>query len=218
MQCDLNGARPDLYRCQAVAANGVSTALNAGRQRDGSIRIYGIVVTPSSTYQSPKWLPFTGGGIIVLGLALFVFALIRIFSMRAASVVATLPLVAEQRVQFPAPGDYILNADAPRFSTAFGGLSYSLVDIAAGREISSFPALLRAHSAGMVRVRMALRRFFVERAGEHLLRISGLDGRDRGDARVVFSKAWPPIAFLWVVLAIGGGLLMMLGLFVVIAA
>jgi hypothetical protein len=66
---------------------------------------------------------------------------------------------------------------------------------------------------------MALRRFFVQREGEHVLRVSGLrPGRDASAANVVFSKAWPPLAFLWIALAIGGGICLFIGLFLFIVA
>ena len=219
VECRLVGARPDLFPCDAHFTTGTPTMMNVGKRADGSMQIYGVVVIHNSAEGTPliRGLPWIAGGMMLAGALGLALGLVQIHRVRKRLVVATLPLVAEQPVHLPAPGAYVLHADAPRFSMAFAGLSFALSETATGRAISSFPAILRAHSAGISRVRMALRRFFVENGGAHVLRIDGLRAdRDVSPAQVVFSSAWPVGAYLWIALAMGSGLLLMAGMFVLI--
>ena len=205
-------ATPDQFPCDAISADGTSVALNAGKQPDGTTRIYGVVARSSGP--APRWIPFAIGGVFVTGALLLTVALIQIARTRKRLVVVALPLVAEQNVRFPAAGAYVMHAEAPLLSTLFLGLRYSLADTATGREVSSFPALLRARTSGFSRGRIALRRFFVEHEGEHVLRISGLPpDRDASRAAVIFSRSWPLLAYLWIMLAIAGGICLFVGMF-----
>jgi hypothetical protein len=220
VRCELlPGSKPDLFSCDAIDAKGVTTILNVGRPAGGPMRIYGIVVPVNSRPPTPRWIPYAAGGVILLGVLMLALALVQIFRLRRRLVVATLPLIAEQRVSFPAAGDYILNAEGPQFSMLFMGLQYSLADAATGTPVSSFPTIMRAHTSSFTRARIALRRFFVPREGEYVLRVSGMrPDRDASRGRIVFSKAWPPLAYLWIALALGGGGCMFVGLLSLVVA
>jgi hypothetical protein len=220
VRCELlTDSKPDLFSCDAIDANGTPTPLNVGKQADGSMRIYGIVIQIAETEAGAQWPLYAGISALILGALLLAFGLVQILRVRRRLVIATLPLVPEQRVTFPAAGDYVLHADGPLLSTLFAGLQYSLADTATGTPVSSFPAIMRAHTSSFTRSRMALRRFFVQREGEHVLRVSGLrPDRDASAANVVFSKSWPPLALLWIALAIGGGICLFIGLFLFIVA
>lgn len=212
-------SKPELFSCDAIDAKGTPERLNVGKQPDGSMRIYGIVLMHGSPIELPKWLTPAAIALLVLGALMLAVAIVRILRVRRQLVIATLPLVAEQRVTFPAAGDYILHADGPLLSTYFWGLKYALADAATNTPVNSFPTIMRAHTSTFSRARMALRRFFVLREGEHVLRVTGLrPERDTSAANIVFSKAWPPRAYVWVLLAIAAGIFLFIGLFALIVA
>ena len=214
VRCTLPGGTPDSFECQAMFTVGTPTPMLVGKRKDGTLQIYGVRVVASKPI---PWLRPLVGAFGLLGMALLILALVQILRIRARSMVVTLPLVAEQTVLLPSAGDYILNADAPRFSAAFAGLTFSLREPATGREMASFPAIFRAQSAGITRVRMALRRFFVDAAGEYVLRIDGLGARDASEASIVLTRAWTPLQYLWVALAAASGVMMIVGMFLFLA-
>jgi hypothetical protein len=177
--------------------------------------IYWMLISANeSGFRIPGWAPYIAGLVILLGALTLTIALVQISRVRKRLMVATLPLVAEQTVRFPSAGDYILHAEGPQLSMLFWGLKYSLVDLASGAEVNSFPTLMHAQSSTLRRARIALRRFFVQREGEHLLRVNGLQpGRDTSKGKIIFSSSWPARDYLWIVLAVGGGLTLMAGFF-----
>jgi len=88
------------------------------------------------------------------------------------SVVATLPLVAEQPVTFQAAGPYELYGEGSFGSSVFAGLDFELND-AEGRVVPMHRVLFRTVVRSFSGVRLQLRTFTIPRDGTFTLRVLG---------------------------------------------
>jgi hypothetical protein len=147
---------------------------------------------------------------MLLGIAMLFFTITRLIRLLRTSVVAHLPVVAEQTVAFERPGTFILHLEQPRFSTSLRRAAFSLRETASGQDVRSWPMLFRTRISGVSMVRVSVRGYAVERAGRHALCASGIEpGTDTSRDALVFTR---PYAGAMVLLILG----MLLGGFCVI--
>ncbi|MDB5973852.1 MAG: hypothetical protein JWR07_612 [Nevskia sp.] len=148
-------------------------------------------------------------GAAALGGALLLFSIVRLLALLNDSVVATLPVVAGQDVEFPQAGDFVLHVEQPRLDTPLDRAVFSLRD-AAGHELASSPSLFRTTRSGLVVARISVRNFKVERPGRYHLTVDHLPvGRDLSRCALIFTRPFGLALMLWIlgILLGAGGLL-----------
>ncbi len=64
-------------------------------------------------------------GVALLGAALLGYAIVRLVAVVRASVIARVPAVPEQDVEFMEAGQVVLCIESTRFDTAFGGVQFA---------------------------------------------------------------------------------------------
>lgn len=104
-----------------------------------------------------------------------------------ASVVASVPLRERQILSLPAAGDYDLYVEGKPLSRDFGGLDFALSD-RSGTALPMHRLLLRTHASSLSRVRLALRSFRVDAAGDVSLSASGLEPDQDPENRIVIAR------------------------------
>ncbi len=105
------------------------------------------------------------------------------------SLIVSIPLVAEQEVEFPDAGRVVLCIEGPLFTRRFARLGYEL-SAGDGAVVSGRPALFRSRTSGFSTVRMELKVYEIPRPGLYFLRISGLADANAPDPRerIVFMR------------------------------
>lgn len=151
-------------------------------------------------------------GVAILGGALLVYAIVRLVAVVRASVIARVPAVPEQDVEFREAGQVVLCIESTRFDTAFGGVQFALSD-AAGRAVPSAPILFRTMVSGISRVRLSVRTFEIPRRGRYRLVATGIaPGRDMSRAALVFTRPVAVVMVLWILGIVLGGVCLMGGI------
>ncbi len=202
------------FDCEVRTGNAPPKTIRVTRQPDGTL-VPTAVVTP---HTPSKLIRGIGVGLMLLGMVTMLVAVMQILRVSDQSVVVRLPLAAEHTIRFDSPAAYVLQLEGPHFTTVFAGLQYSMIENATGREVTTFPIILRSTRSGFSQVRMSIRRFFVENAGDHTLRVTGLrEDRVRPEMGLVFSKSWPIAGYVGIAAAAGAGLMMVMGLFAFLA-
>jgi hypothetical protein len=91
------------------------------------------------------------------------------------SVIATVPIRAEQRVDINSSGDFALNIEGPLFVRRPTNFHFTLSGADSEARIALYPILLRTDVTSMSRSRMELYSFRIHSAGAYQLRIDGLE-------------------------------------------
>lgn len=119
-------------------------------------------------------------------LGFFIRGVIRLVRQ---SLIVSVPLLAEQEVEFPDAGRVVLCIEGPLFSRRFARLAYEL-RAGDGAVVSGRPALFRARTSGFSTVRMELKVYGIPRPGLYFLRIGGLTAALAPDPRerIVFMR------------------------------
>jgi hypothetical protein len=114
--------------------------------------------------------------VVVLATALVMLAIAIAAVRRGAGglELARGALVARQDLRLDVPGPVVLHGEGPHFTRRFASLTFRLTDLATGRRVPERRVWLRTTTAGTSRVRLALMRFDLERAGVYRLDVEGL--------------------------------------------
>jgi hypothetical protein len=104
-----------------------------------------------------------------------------------ASVVASVPLRERQILSLPGAGDYDLYVEGKALSRDFGGLDFALSD-PRGATLPMRRLLLRTQSSSLSRVRLALRSFRVDAAGDVTLSATGIAPGQDPENRIVIAR------------------------------
>jgi len=91
------------------------------------------------------------------------------------SVIATVPIRAEQRVDINSSGDFAINIEGPGFVRRPTSLHFALSAATSDARIALYPILLRTDVTSMSRSRMELYSFTIPSPGTFKLHIDGLD-------------------------------------------
>ena len=154
--------------------------------------------------QNP-WLVLTAGAAL-LGAASLAYSVVHTLALLRQSLVARLPLRAEQEVDFAAPGDYVLHVEQPRFALTLAHAGFVLRSADDGREVRSAPILFRTLQSGVSAVRLSVRRFAVVHAGRYELTVSGLPvGADPSRCALIFTRPYGAALFLSILGIVAGG-------------
>ena len=149
-------------------------------------------------------MPLFGIGVFLLWF--FILNLVRLGNKNH---ILSVPLLAEQDVEFQEAGRVFLCVEGPLFTTRFGKLSYELTG-SDGISMQGRRCWLRAQSTSLSRrVRMQLRSFDITHPGRYLLRIKGLASPQADDAehRITFTKPHLPQTMAGILGIVLGGLL-----------
>ena len=125
-----------------------------------------------------------------LGVALLWFFILTVVRLEQKNRICSVPLVAEQEVEFTEAGPVILGVEGPFLTTRFGNLSYELQ----GGDGISMPGRglwLRTRTTSLKRiVHLKIAAFEIRYPGRYALRIRGLDNPRPDDAhhRIIFTK------------------------------
>lgn len=134
-----------------------------------------------------SWL-FVGAPVAVAALVLVILTALRLARVVGGAVVASVPLVREQRVAFDVAGPLTLSLAAGRFTRPPAGLHFGLAH-ADGASVALRPVTVRTRVSGTRQVRVALYDVVIPRAGTYVVRVDGLDAASSArDAAVVFSR------------------------------
>jgi hypothetical protein len=148
----------------------------------------------------------------LLGAALVAWSITRLLRVLRESILARLPVVAEQDVRFAAQGPVVLCIEQPHFSMPFTGVGFAMRDDY-GHEVPSTPIVFRSKVSGFSRVRLAVRTFDVPRAGRYRLIASGIAaGRDMSDAALVFARPFVGAMVLCILGIVFGGMALIAGI------
>lgn len=102
------------------------------------------------------------------------------------SVMASIPVLAEQRFSLPEAGTHDLYVEGKRFSGDFSALDFAIADFS-GAPVPLQRILFRTTVSGVSRVRLLLRRFAVSSAGTFTLCINGIRQDQDPDNRIVLA-------------------------------
>jgi hypothetical protein len=132
------------------------------------------------------WLFLAVSCLSAVFLGFFIRGIIRLVRQ---SLIVSVPLLAEQEVEFPDAGRVVLCIEGPLFTRRFARLGYEL-RAGAGAVVSGQPALFRARTSGFSTVRMELKVYEIPRPGLYFLRVSGLADANVPDSRerIVFMR------------------------------
>jgi hypothetical protein len=144
-------------------------------------------------------------GVAVLGAALLAYSIMRLLAVVRASVIARVPAVPEQDVEFKEAGQIVLCIETTHFGSAFSGVDFALRD-AVGRDLASAPIVFRTKVSGFARVRLSVRTFEIPRAGRYRLVAIGIPpGRDMSEAALVLTRPFAGAMVLWILGIVLGG-------------
>jgi len=142
----------------------------------------------SGTFFSPNmaWL-FAGCAVIAaVSMGFFIRGVVGLVRQ---SRILSVPLRAEQEVEFPEAGRVVLCLEGPLFTRRFARLDYEL-RASDGSAVSGRPALFRARTSGFSTARMELRVYRIPSPGRYALIIQGLREPNGKDSResIVFMR------------------------------
>lgn len=137
-------------------------------------------------YKHGLWLswPF-----FIFGVGLLCFYIVSAVRLGARYRLHTLPLAAEQTVEFDQPGNVVLWVESPLLTSRAAGLSYTLT-AGDGSAVEGHRVVARQRSSSFTRVRFADHVFTIPRPGRYLLRTQGLGAPQPADEdhKLVFMR------------------------------
>jgi len=134
---------------------------------------------------SPAWLALTVPAFLIAAVLLGLTIRSLVHTMRG-SVVASVPVRAEQGFALSRAGDYDLYVEGKFLSRDFGALELSLTD-AAGAPVTLHPVLFRTTVSSFSRVRLKLHHFQTADPGTFTLRVTGIRENQDSENRIVFA-------------------------------
>jgi hypothetical protein len=149
----------------------------------------------------------------LVGGAFVVVAIVKLVRVVQSSVIARLPLVADQEVRLPEAGRVDLYVEQPTLAWNIGGFTFAMRD-AVGREVPSSLILMRTRVSGMARTRLAVRSFAVPAAGLYRILSGGFDGRDVSRIAIVLGRPFGFQLVGWILAIVFGGFVLIGGLVV----
>jgi hypothetical protein len=141
-------------------------------------------------YKNGLWLSWPLFG---LGVFLLWFCIVTVVRLGDKNLICSLPLEAEQSVDFAEAGQVILWLKGPQLTTRFAGISYELTGMD-GSSNRGRMCLFRLRSSGWSKMRFTDRVFTLSYPGRYVLHIRGLgDPRPNDDKhRILFMRPYLP--------------------------
>lgn len=136
------------------------------------------------------WLFLAVSCLSAILLGFFIRGVIRLVRQ---SLIVSVPLLAEQEVEFPDAGRVVLCIEGPLFTRRFARLGYEL-SAGDGAVVCGRPALFRSRTSGFSTVRMELKVYEIPRPGLYFLRISGIADANIPNSRELIVFIRPHLA------------------------
>ncbi len=129
--------------------------------------------------------------VFALGVFLLWFFIVTAVRLGVRNRICSLPLEAEQSVEFAGAGQVILWLEGPLLTSRFGGLSFELTG-SDGLLLKGRMALFRQGSSGFSKVRIADRVFTIPYPGKYVLHVKGLGTPKAGDEKhqIIFMRPY----------------------------
>lgn len=160
----------------------------------------------------PMLMPAASGAML-LGTLLLFFSLGGLLALMRESDVLSLPVVAEQELDFASAGRYVLELEQPRLSAVQRGLRFRLQDVNRAQDVSSAAIVFRSTRSSFTRARIPERIFDLPRAGHYRLFISGLSpGTDALALRIFFRRPYAGALIVRILGIVVGGVGLIAGL------
>jgi hypothetical protein len=143
----------------------------------------------------------------VMALVLLVLTVRSLLGIVRRSVISSVPIREEQRIEFAQGGDYALNLESSSLVARVAGIDFTLASADRGVEVPLHRAIFRTRVSSASRGRLELYRFTIPSPGSFVLRIAGVSAAaaDRGDA-IVFTRPYRIALVLHVVALVACGL------------
>ena len=127
--------------------------------------------------------------LMCIGALLLVFFIWSEVRLVKEAKVLSVPLVAEQNLEFLEAGRVVLCMEGPRFSRRYAGLDYELTTDSRA-PVEGRTAWFHARTTGVSRARMELQVYEIPHPGRYILRVHNLGAAQAGDAehRLVFTR------------------------------
>jgi hypothetical protein len=125
--------------------------------------------------------------------SLLIRAIARLFRANRAQIVATGPMIAEQRVTLAEPSSLRLLVEVPRFAPWLRHLRFEVTEIATAKTTRLSYNFVRAQGAvyGLTTMRLPLGTVVVEHSGEYIIRVIGLEpGKDYAQSKLMLSRPY----------------------------
>jgi hypothetical protein len=151
----------------------------------------------SFIYRYGIWISIPAFCVFLFLLVLSISGVVR--TIKDARLVS-IPLVAQQDVEFKEAGRVVLAMEGPYLSRRFAKLDYELIG-PDGLAVRSRPSLFRARSSTFTTAKIELRIYYLGAPGRHTLFIRNLGNEEPSDKehRVVFTRPHLARSILFVV-------------------
>jgi hypothetical protein len=123
---------------------------------------------------SRSWLLLTVP-VALAAIALLSWTIASLLRTVRGSVIATVPIRPEQRVDINSTGDFAINIEGPLFVRRPTNFRFALSAADSDARIALYPILLQTDVTSMSRSRMELYSFTIASAGTYKLHIDGVD-------------------------------------------
>ena len=140
----------------------------------------------SVLYRNGLWISVL---LFAVSAALLGFCILSVIRLVDRSKILSVPLAAQQAVEFPAAGRVVLCMEGPLLTRRFAHLDYELRP-REGMPIEGKTTWFHARTPSLSKVRMELTSYEITKPGSYVLQIRGLEPGSRAGAedRIVFMR------------------------------
>ena len=136
---------------------------------------------------SRSWLLLTVP-VALTGLVLLSLTVSSLVRTVRRSIVASLPVRADQRVRFEEPGAYSLSFESSSPARMIAGLQFKLTNAEDGSELPLSRTVFRTRVSSFTRTRLELYSFVLRAPGTYRLHLTGTRPSMNSDDAIVFSR------------------------------
>jgi len=160
----------------------------------------------SILYRNGLWIAVP---LFVISAGLLGFFILSVIRLVDNSKILSVPLLAQQAVEFPAAGRVVLCMEGPLLTSRFAHLDYDLRP-RDGMPLEGRTTWFHARTSSFSTVRMELKSYEITKPGSYVLQIRGLKPGSRADSehRIVFMRPHLALSIGYVIgITLSAGLL-----------
>ncbi len=159
-----------------------------------------------SAFFNDNWL-WWSVPLATISLVLLLIVIFKLVDKTRRAELFSVPLAEATIIEFKDSGLVQLQLAGPRFTRAFAGLSFELVNASNNESVPVSRSVVRSRSSGISEMRMAYG-VVIPEAGRYGLRVAGLRGEsDYAGHRIIFAQPYTLYAVLCIIGIVfsGGG-------------